>query len=197
MNRRSALKKAGVLAGSAVAIPSFFSLLQSCKSENRLDWQPLFFTEIEAKTIAVLLDMILPRTDTPGALDVKSDMFIDKVIAKTYEEEAQKKMRSEIAAFNSECEKNFGGTFIELNASDREKVLQSAEKNSGKYSPGVWGTAVGKQEPIGFYRSIKSMAIWAYFSSKEIGKKVLAYDPIPGTYEPCIPVSEVGNRWSL
>ena len=197
MNRRSALKKASVLAGSAVAIPSFFSLLQSCKSETRLGWQPLFFTEIEAKTIAAILDMILPRTDTPGALDVKSDIFIDKVIAKTYDEEAQAKMRSEIAAFNSECEKNYGNTFIELNASDREKVLQAAEKNSGKFSPGVWGTAVGKQETIGFYRSIKSMAIWAYFSSEEIGKNVLAYDPVPGAFEPCIPVSEVGNRWSL
>jgi hypothetical protein len=162
-----------------------------------LDWQPLFFTENEAKTIAILLDMILPRTDTPGALDVKADMFIDKVIAKTYDEEGQKKIRSEMAAFNSDCEKNFGGTFIELSVSDREKVLQAAEKTSGKFSPGVWGTAVGKQEPIGFYRSIKSMAIWAYFSSEEIGKKVLAYDPVPGTYEPCIPVSEVGNRWSL
>jgi hypothetical protein len=197
MDRRSALKKAGVLAGSAVAMPSFFSLLQSCKSETRLGWQPLFFTEIEAKTIAAILDMILPRTDTPGALDVKSDIFIDKVIAKTYVEEAQAKMRSEIAAFNSECEKNFGGAFIELNASDQVKVLQAAEKNSGKFSPGVWGTAVGKQETIGFYRSIKSMAIWAYFSSEEIGEKVLAYDPVPGTFEPCIPLSEGQNRWSL
>ncbi len=197
MDRRSALKKAGVLAGSAVAIPSLFSLLQSCKSENRLEWQPLFFTETEAKTISVLVDTILPRTNTPGALDVKSDIFIDKVIAKTYNEEGQKKMRSELAAFNSDCEKNFGGTFIKLNASDREKVLQAAEKSSGKFSPGVWGTAVGKQEPIGFYRSIKSMAIWAYFSSEEIGKNVLAYDPVPGTYEPCMPLSEEQNRWSL
>jgi hypothetical protein len=197
MNRRSALKKASVLAGSAVAIPSFFSLLQSCKSENRLGWQPLFFTENEAKTIAAILDMILPRTDTPGALDVKSDIFIDKVIAKTYDEEAQAKMRTEIAAFNSECEKNFGNAFVELNPADREKVLQAAEKNSGKFSPGVWGTAVGKQEPIGFYRSIKSMAIWAYFTSEEIGKNLLAYDPIPGTYEPCMPLSKGQNRWSL
>jgi hypothetical protein len=197
MDRRSALKKAGVLAGSAVAIPSFFSLLQSCKSENRLGWQPLFFTESEAKTIAAILDMILPRTETPGAMDVKSDIFIDKVIAKTYDEEAQAKMRSEIAAFNSDCEKNFGNAFVELNPADREKVLQAAEKNSGKFSPGVWGTAVGKQEPIGFYRSIKSMAIWAYFTSEEIGKNVLAYDPIPGTYEPCMPLSEGQNRWSL
>lgn len=197
MDRRSALKKTGVLAGAAVAMPSLFSLLQSCKSETRLDWQPLFFTEIEAKTIAVMLDMILPRTDTPGALDVKSDIFIDKVIAKTYNGEAQKNIRFEISAFNSECEKNFGDTFIELNTSDREKVLQAAEANSGKFSPGVWGTAVGEQETIGFYRAIKSMAIWAYFTSEEIGEQVLAYDPIPGTYEPCKPLSEVGNRWSL
>lgn len=197
MDRRSALKKTSVLAGAVVAMPSLFSLLQSCKSETRLDWQPLFFTEIEAKTIAVMLDMILPRTDTPGALDVKSDIFIDKVIAKTYDGEAQEKMREDIAAFNSECEKNFGDTFIELNTSDREKVLQAAELNSGKFSPGVWGTAVGEQETIGFYRAIKSMAIWAYFTSEEIGEQVLAYDPIPGTYEPCKPLSEVGNRWSL
>lgn len=197
MDRRSALKKTGVLAGAAVAMPSLFSLLQSCKTETRLNWQPLFFTEIEAKTIAAMLDMILPRTDTPGALDVKSDIFIDKVIAKTYDGEAQENIRSEIAAFNAECVKDFGDPFIELSDSDKKKVLEGAESNSGAFNPGVWGTTVGEQKPVGFYRSMKSMAIWAYFTSEEIGKNVLSYDPIPGNYEPCKPLSEVGNRWSL
>ncbi len=41
------------------------------------------------------------------------------------------------------------------------------------------------------------MAIWAYFTSEEIGENVLSYDPIPGKYEPCKPLSEVGNKWSL
>ncbi len=197
MDRRSALKKTGVLAGAAVAMPSLFSIFQACQSETRLDWQPEFFTENEAKTISSLLDTILPRTETPGALDVKSDIFIDKVIAKTYDEVAKEKMRADIAAFNSECEKKYGKAFFELSASDKSKMLVTAEANSGKFSPGVWGTAVGKQEPIGFYRSMKSMAIWAYFTSEEVGEQVLNYDPIPGVFEPCIPVSEVGNRWSL
>ena len=197
MDRRSALKKTGVLAGAAVAMPTLFSIFQACQSETRLDWQPEFFTENEAKTISSLLDTILPRTETPGALDVKSDIFIDKVIAKTYDEVAKEKMRADIAAFNSECEKNYGKAFFELSASDKSKMLVTAEANSGKFSPGVWGTAVGKQEPIGFYRSMKSMAIWAYFTSEEVGEQVLNYDPIPGVFEPCIPVSEVGNRWSL
>jgi hypothetical protein len=197
MNRRSALKRTGILAGAAMAMPTLLSLLQSCKQETRIDWQPEFFTENEANTISALLDMILPRTDTPGALDVKSDMFIDKVIAKTYDETAQKNIRSEIAKFNAECEQQFGEVFFALNTADKTKVLEAAEANSALFNPGVWGTRVGEQAPIGFYRSMKSMAIWAYFTSEQIGEQVLNYDPIPGVFEPCIPVSEVGNRWSL
>ncbi|MEA1784972.1 gluconate 2-dehydrogenase subunit 3 family protein [Arenibacter sp. GZD96] len=197
MNRRDALKNTGFLAGAAVALPTIFSLLESCTTENRLDWKPLFFTEIEAKTIAGVLDTILPRTETPGALDVKSDIFIDKVIAKTYDEAGQDKMRKDIAAFNTSCEQQYGNPFFLLKEADKINVLKTAEANSGKFNPGIWGTTVGEQEPIGFYRAIKSMGIWAYTTSEEIGKNVLSYDPIPGAYQPCIPLSDVGNRWSL
>lgn len=197
MDRRKALKKVGLLAGASIAMPSMISLFQSCATENRLDWQPLFFTTDEANTIATLVDLILPRTDTPGALDVKCDIFIDRVIAKTYDEEGQQHMRAEIAAFNEACSKKYGAAFYDLKEADHIAVLTEAEENSGQFSPGVWGTSVVDQEPVGFYRSMKSTAIWAYFTSEEIGEKVLSYDPIPGAYEGCKPLSEVGNRWSL
>ena len=197
MDRRKALKNVGVLAGSTLTVPSLFSLLQSCKNEVRSDWQPLFFNEDETKTITTLVDAILPTTETPGALDVNVDVFIDKVIAKTYDQEGQEYMRNEIAAFNEKSKKAYGDSFFNLNETDRTKFLEQAEASSGKYSPGVWGTAVGPQEPVGFYRSMKSMAIWAYATSEEIGENVLSYDPIPGAYEGCKPLSEVGNKWSL
>ncbi len=197
MDRREALQKTGLIAGATMVMPSMFSLLQSCKTESRLDWQPLFLTEDEAKTISTLVDMILPRTDTPGALDVKVDIFIDKVFAKTYNAEGQQNIRSEIAQFNAACEKNFGNMFINLNEADRVAVLKAMEATSSKFNGSVWGTTVGKQEPIGFYRTIKSMSIWAYFTSEEIGENVLNYDPVPMGYQGCIPLAEVGNRWSL
>jgi hypothetical protein len=197
MDRRKVLQKTGLFAGATILMPSMLSLLQSCKTETRLDWEPQFFTEGEAKTISMLVDMILPRTDTPGALDVKSDMFIDKVIAKTYDEEGQDNIRAEIVAFNAKAKDKYGDFFYNLGETDRTQILKNAELNSGKFNPGIWGKSVGNQEPVGFYRSMKSMAIWAYFTSEEMGENVLSYDPIPGTYEPCKPVSEVGNRWSL
>lgn len=197
MDRRSALKKTGLLAGATVAMPSILSILHACKSEPRLTWQPEFFTVDEAQTITCLVDMILPRTDTPGALDVKVDVFIDSVIAKTYDAEGQENMRSEIAAFNADCKQNFGEVFINLDADKKIEVLKTAEKTSGTFNPGIWGKTIGVQEPIGFYRSLKSTAIWAYTTSEEIGENVLSYLPLPGTYQGCIPVSEVGNKWSL
>lgn len=197
MDRRNALKKTGLLTGAAVVIPTFLSLLQSCKTETRLEWEPLFLTKNEALFVSSLVDMILPQTETPGALDVKVDMFLDKVFAKTYVTEAQQKVRLEMAQFNADCKQQFGDTFLNLNKSDKDAMLRLAETKSGKFNGSIWGTAAGKQEPVGFYRSLKSMAIWAYFSSVEIGEKVLNYDPIPQEYDGCKPLSEVGNRYSL
>lgn len=197
MDRRSALKKTGLFAGAAVAMPSILSILQSCKNEKRVNWQPLFFTPVEVKTVSTLVDMVLPRTDTPGALDVKVDVFIDRVIAKTYDKDGQQNLRDEIAEFNSGCEKKYGDTFHKLDQEQRSAVLASAEKTSGKFNPNIWGKTVGDQKPIGFYRAMKSMAIWAYFTSEEIGENVLSYLPVPGAYDGCTPVAQIGKRWSL
>jgi len=75
--------------------------------------------------------------------------------------------------------------------------LKEAEAQSPTYNGSVWGTAVGKQADVGLYRSLKSIAIWAYFSSEKIGKEVLNYDPIPQAFLGCIPLAEVGNRWTF
>ena len=75
--------------------------------------------------------------------------------------------------------------------------MKKAEAETATFNRGVWGTAVGEQKPVGFYRQLKSQALWAYFSSEEIGKNVLNYDPIPGEYLGCNPVSDVGKVWSL
>lgn len=197
MDRRKALRKTGILAGVTLLTPSLLTLLQSCKSEPRISWKPQFFTNDEAACISALVDTLLPRTATPGALDVKVDLFIDKVVAQTYEPDAQENLRKEIKAFNETCKKDFGDAFAQLDAEKRKAALQAMEKQSPKFNGSIWGATIGTQEPIGFYRSMKATAISAYFSAEEIGEKVLNYDPLPGAYNGCIPLSEVGNRWSL
>lgn len=197
MDRRKALKFTGSMATAAVVGPSLLSLLQSCKNETRIDWTPQFLTLDEATFVSKVVDMILPRTETPGALDVKVDMFIDKVYANLYNEEGQNHVRNEIAKFNADCQTDFGDDFVNLSETDQVKALQKEEETSGQFGSGVWGTTVGNPEPVGFYRSLKSTALWGYFTSEEIGENVLNYDPVPGAYHGCLSLDEVGNKWSL
>ncbi len=197
MNRRDALRKTGLLAGSAVAVPSLFSLLQSCSQTPRLGWTPQFLSEDQAQFIHAFVDTILPKTETPGGIDVKTDIFLDLVYAKTYGPEAQAKVKEGIDQLNAQAKEGFGKDFTALTPEDKTAFLQAQEANTATFNRGVWGTAVGEQKPVGFYRQLKSQVLWGYFSSEEIGKNVLNYDPIPGEYLGCIPVSDVGKVWSL
>lgn len=197
MNRRDALRKTALFAGSAVAAPTLLSLLHSCAKQDRLTWTPQFLNEDQARFISSFVDTILPKTATPGALDVKTDIYIDLVYAKAYDKEGQEKVVLEIEKFNADCKSKYGDVFADLSLEDKTACLKDHEASSPKFNGRVWGTAVGKQEPAGFYRSLKSMALSAYFSSEEVGKNILNYDPIPGEYLGCIPLSDVGNTWSL
>ncbi len=197
MNRRDALKKSALALGAAAGAPTLLSLLQACSQQDRLTWTPQFLNEDQARFISAFVDFLLPKTDIPGGLDVKADVFIDLMYAKTYDEVGQKQIVADIEAFNADCKEKYGKVFAELSPEYKTACFKDQEAASPKFAPKVWGTGVGPQEPVGFYRSLKSTVLWAYFSSEEIGKNVLSYDPIPGEYRGCMPLSEVGNTWSL
>ncbi|MCZ8133953.1 MAG: gluconate 2-dehydrogenase subunit 3 family protein, partial [Algoriphagus sp.] len=191
MNRRDALKKSALAFGVAAGAPTLLSLLQACTQTDRLTWTPQFLNEDQARFISAFVDFLLPKTETPGGIDVKADIFIDLMYAKTYDEAGQKQVIADIEAFNADCKSKFGKVFAELSQEEKTACLKNQEANSPKFAPKVWGTGVGPQEPVGFYRSLKSTVLWAYFSSEEIGKNVLSYDPIPGEFRGCMPLSEV------
>ena len=197
MKRREALKKTALLGGSAAVSTSLITLLQSCQQQPRLSWQPAFLSLDHARLVSSLVDSILPATDTPGGLDVKVDMFIDLVYNNMFDQAGQQQIVAQLDQFNSKCAARFGKAYHELDNEQKQAILQAEESESPKFNGSVWGTAVGEQDPVGFYRAFKSLAVWAYCTSEEIGKEVLNYDPIPGEYQGCIPFSEAGRVWSL
>ena len=65
-------------------------LIQSCDSKKPLGWKPQFFNEKQALLVAAMADQILPKTGTPGALDVGVDVFVDKMVAEVYSKKRSK-----------------------------------------------------------------------------------------------------------
>ncbi len=48
-----------------------------------------------------------------------------------------------------------------------------------------------------FLTETRRYTLYGYYTSEHVGETILSYDPIPGVYEPCIPLEDVGNSWSL
>lgn len=195
IDRRELLRRAGWLAGATLTAPALLGLLHSCVKEDGLDWEPRYFTADEARFLTAYVDTLLPRTDTPGGLDVNVHLFIDRMMAETAGPgEEPSPMQTGILEFDEGSRTKYGKAFYELDGTQRGELFIAAEDLAPRYQPQVWGTAVGEQPPIGFYSSLKSMAQWAYLSSERIGTEVLNYDPVPGGYNGCIDLASVGGR---
>ena len=89
MDRRIALKNMGLAFGYTVATPTLIGLMQSCQNEKSINWTPSFFTKDQALALTQLVDIILPKTDTPSASEVKVDVFIDRYANEVMDENTQ------------------------------------------------------------------------------------------------------------
>ncbi|MEP1490339.1 MAG: gluconate 2-dehydrogenase subunit 3 family protein [Algibacter sp.] len=197
MNRRDLLKGIGLTLGYAVATPSIISLLHSCKSETKI-WVPQFLSIDEGTVLKNLVDLILPTTeDSPGALDVNVPEFIDLYINKAYDTKAQIKFKEGIISIMTALNISEKGP-SELKMEQYDTLLTKYLKTTK-----IEQKAFKKDTEDGIIFNtlinIRGTSIWAYKTSEQIGKKVLAYDPIPGWQKGCIPLEEAtgGKAWSL
>ena len=58
------------------------------------------------------------------------------------------------------------------------------------------GSKLEEQPPLDFYRRVKQFTLTGYFTSEEIGKNVLRFDPIPENYNSCLPYNGE-NIWTI
>ena len=88
MERRSAIKNLGMAFGYSITAPTIISLVQSCKSKVEVDWNTSFFSPEEGQVLKLLVDIFLPKTDTPSASELNVHVFIDELADKVmYSEE--------------------------------------------------------------------------------------------------------------
>ena len=99
MDRREAIKRTSVMLGFALSAPAILGVLNGCKAAPDLAFKPVFFTPEQAATLSELTEIILPKTDTPGAKDVGVPGFIDRMLKEVYSHEQQQRFLSDLAAF--------------------------------------------------------------------------------------------------
>jgi len=179
MNRREAIKKTGLALGFAVSSPLLMHLIQSCESKKPLGWRPQFFNENQALLVAALANQILPRTNTPGALDVGVDAFIDKMVLEVYSKSEQKQFSAGLESIEKNSRLKNGKIFTDLDDQQQYDLLYGLENESQQLS----FDASAKKKP--FFLMLKELVLLGYFTSEEIMTEHLDYQPVPSILVGC------------
>ncbi|SFR59978.1 MULTISPECIES: gluconate 2-dehydrogenase subunit 3 family protein [Maribacter] len=215
MDRRRVLKNMGMSLGYMVATPTLLSIVQSCKSEPAITWTPEFLAPNEGVVLSKLVDIILPKTDTPSASEVQVHVFIDKFSKDVMEKEQQDFLKMSMNKFTNKALADSGKENVEdLTVEDLEPVLASSLKYTKDQQTEMFESINSYTEAIAegktaelddeitrfaFANNLRGMTIWGYKASEYVGEEVLAYLPVPGEYVPCGDAQELtgGKAWSL
>lgn len=205
----------GLALGYTVATPTLISIVQSCKKDTANVWTPDFLTSAEGAVLTHLVDIIMPKTDTPSASEVQVHIFIDRFADQVMEKEQQDLLKMTMGKFMEKALQNSGKMEIaDLTPEDLEPVLASALKISkadqvknfkaiSSYTEAVkngqTATLDDDVSRFAFANNLRGLVIWGYKSSEFVGENVLPYLPVPGEFIACGDLQELsgGKVWSL
>ena len=193
IGRREMIRRAALLAGVVVA-PEWLMAVDPASAKATADEPagkqvtPVAGSRLTAAHAAIagaVADRILPRTDTPGAADVGVPAFIDRLYGEFMTPAERRMLTDGLTAVDAAAQSAHGRGFTSLTADQQDTLLRTiAHAEEGK--------------PQGFFRLIRSATVLGYFTSEQVGRNVLHYDPVPGRYEGCIPIEQVGRRnWTV
>lgn len=183
MNRRDVLLGAIALVGGAGA-------LSACGDKAAVEvdlhtGERRFFSEDQMRILSRVVDIIIPATDTPGALAAGGDFFIDGMMATWASANTQNWYVSILERIDAQAVEAFGSPLADCDADQQEQVIRDIDS-----------TAYGDDPVVRGFRDLKYLVLAAYYTS-EIGATVeLQYELVPGVYLPCEPIENIGRAWA-
>lgn len=189
ITRREALKRCAGLLGGLVSMPALASVLSSCSGGP--DWTPVAFSSKQREIVTVLAELILPETDTPGAIAAGVPRFIDTMVGEALLDDDRTRFLDGIDAFDTRCVDTYGTPFLE--SPPGEQVALLGEVDEETFGPGA--EPIDPEAPS-FYVMLKQMTLVGYYTSEIGATQELQLNLVPGRYDGNVPVDEVGRAWA-
>jgi hypothetical protein len=193
MDRRELLHRASALLGGAVSASAAAGILAGCTTmpfglgATGDSQAQTYLTPDEMLTVQMMSDHIIPRTDTPGAVDAGVPGFIDRMLAGYYQDRERKTLRAGLARADADAKAVHGRLFAELLPADQVALMRAYDREA-------YGPRPGATEPH-FFRTMKELTILGFCTSEAGATKFLKYAAVPGEWKADIPYSEVGKAW--
>ena len=191
MNRRDAITHVILLiVGTILGAEAFLS---GCTNppEQKLGGMGTNFSNSDVAFLDEVAETILPKTDTPGAKDAKVGEFMTVIVRDCYTQPDQKVFLEGMQQLDDASRKKNGKAFLDSTPEQRHDLLVDLDKESKEYAK-----TKKKEDPQHYFRMMKELTLWGYFTSKEGATEALVYVPVPGRYEGCIDLKKGQKAWA-
>jgi hypothetical protein len=186
MNRREAISSVALLLGGTILGADAF--LSGCKTKTEAG---VSFSPGDVSFLDEVAETILPATKTPGAKEAKVGEFMTVIVHDCYEEKDQKVFMEGMKKLDEASKKMNSKGFMESTPEQRHNLLVALDAEQKDYQKNK-----KKDDPNHYFRMIKELTLWGYFTSEAGATKALRYVAVPGKYEGCIPYNKGDKAWA-
>ncbi|MEZ4903477.1 MAG: gluconate 2-dehydrogenase subunit 3 family protein [Spirosomataceae bacterium] len=209
MNRRDAIARVALLMGGTLSAPTLMAFGEGTTNHFNLG-ADFSLNEAQRTLVAEVAEHIIPRTTTPGAKDAGVGPFIEMMLKDCYKTQEQQNFLEGLADLDAKAQKAYGKNFMATSAAEQVAILKAVEKETIEMmkSANVQTVKVGdnvdkevvsskKLKGTPYWRLMKELTLFGYFTSEQGATKALDYVPIPGRYEGCIPLKPGQKAYAL
>lgn len=202
MERRDLLKMIMAATGVAMIGGNAFGY----ELKNQVPLSDTLFNQDDVMLFNEIAEIILPRTDTPGAKDANVG-FMSLILANDcYTSEEREAFVKGFQSLDKQAQDKYGKPFLLLSAEQKSKFVKDLDKDAKAYnkkrkidymsvSPNNMYSGGIKPLPH-FFTMIKQLTIFSFFTSKVGATKVLRYEAIPGKYNGELEYKKGDRAWA-
>lgn len=203
MNRRELLKLISAATGVAFIGPTALAY----EARPPVTLEQTGFTQQEVDFLNEVAEVIIPKTDTPGAKQANVGQIMAVLVADCYPSVLQKTFRKGMEALDEAATRQFSRPFLLLEPAQRTELLTQLDEEARQHNrqQGIWAVESrlpnsrreDSTQPVPHYFSLfKQLTLFGFFTSKEGGTQVLRYVPVPGKYDGNIEYKKGQKAWA-
>lgn len=142
---------------------------------------PLALSKEALHLLEEVADTIIPTTEgSPGAKAAGIAGFMQEIVSSYYEPEERKRFMESAEKLQARSHEAYQKGYVQLDSEQREALLLALEGD----------------DQADYYRMIKQLTVWGYFSSEAGSKYALRYVAIPGRYDGDVAIEPGTKAWA-
>lgn len=193
MDRREALRLLATGAALQLAPSNLFAVLREARTLLAAEGTPRILNPHQNATVRTIAELILPKSDTPGASDVGVSEFIDLMLTEWFDEPDRDRFLNGLAEVDRHTEELFGREFVgslpdqqaEILAWLGEKMTEETEAIPPGPSP---RRGASRRSSRSFYSMVRHLTLTAYYTSEAGATEALHFQIIPDSHDGCAEV---------